>query len=113
MVAADTPEANAPSLEEVKRQRDDFYDRLLRKTAEFDNFRKRMLREQTLLVERANESLIEQLLPVLDDWVLDACGAARPRVMFLPTAGGDNPSYVTKFVGDFDNQHYPELILSS
>src|SRR5687767_329905 len=66
-VAADTPEANAPSLEEVKRQRDDFYDRLLRKTAEFDNFRKRTERERQALAESAAADLIEELLPLVDD----------------------------------------------
>lgn len=43
--------------------------------------------------------------PVLDDWVLDACGAERPRVLFLPTAGGDNPGYVTKFYSAFSGGH--------
>src|SRR5687767_1057310 len=66
-VAADTPEANAPSLEEVKRQRDDYYDRLLRKTAEFDNFRKRIERERQQLSEAAAADLIEEILPLLDD----------------------------------------------
>ena len=66
-VAADTPDANAPSFEEVKRQRDDFYDRLLRKTAEFDNFRKRTERERQALAESAAADLIEELLPLVDD----------------------------------------------
>jgi dipeptidase E len=43
--------------------------------------------------------------PVLDDWVLDACAAERPRVLFLPTAGGDNPSYVAKFYTAFSGGH--------
>ena len=34
--------------------------------ADFENYRKRVLREQTELVERATQGLIEQLLPVLD-----------------------------------------------
>ena len=43
-----------------------FLDDLRRVQADFDNYRKRMLREQTALVERATEGLIEQLLPSLD-----------------------------------------------
>jgi molecular chaperone GrpE len=38
--------------------------------ADFENYRKRVLREQTALVERANEGLIQQLLPVLDSFEL-------------------------------------------
>jgi molecular chaperone GrpE len=38
--------------------------------ADFENYRKRMIREQTEHVERANEQLIAQLLPVLDNFEL-------------------------------------------
>ena len=38
--------------------------------ADFENYRKRVLREQTALVERANESLVEAILPVLDSFEL-------------------------------------------
>jgi molecular chaperone GrpE len=38
--------------------------------ADFENYRKRVLREQTSLVERASEGLVEQLLPVLDSFEL-------------------------------------------
>ena len=40
--------------------------------ADFENYRKRVLREQTALVERATEGLVEQLLPVLDSFELRA-----------------------------------------
>ena len=38
--------------------------------ADFENFRKRMLREQTDAIARANEQLVEALLPVLDSFEL-------------------------------------------
>lgn len=41
-------------------------DRLLRLQADFDNFRKRTLREKAELYRMANEDLITSLLPVLD-----------------------------------------------
>lgn len=41
-------------------------DRLLRLQADFDNYRKRVLREKEDLYQRANEDLMEALLPVLD-----------------------------------------------
>ena len=43
--------------------------------------------------------------PALDDYVLAASGRERPRVCFLPTAGGDNPSYVVKFYNAFSGGH--------
>ena len=62
--AAGTP---AESLADVKRQRDEFYDLLLRKSAEFDNYRKRVERERRELAELAAADLIKELLPLLDD----------------------------------------------
>ena len=52
---------------ELQRQRDDYYDRLLRKTAEFDNYRKRVDRERVQLAEAAAADLLEELLPLVDD----------------------------------------------
>ena len=39
----------------------------LRLAADFDNYRKRVAREQAQLFQRANERLLNELLPVLDD----------------------------------------------
>ena len=55
----------APS--ELQRQRDDFYDRLLRKTAEFDNYRKRTERDRQSVTEAAAANIIQELLPLVDD----------------------------------------------
>ncbi len=38
---------------------------------------------------------------VLDDWVLGQARASRPKVCFVPTAGGDAPGYVEKFFDAF------------
>ncbi|MEX0663989.1 MAG: nucleotide exchange factor GrpE [Acidimicrobiia bacterium] len=54
----------------LSKERDDFRELAQRVQADFENYRKRMLREQTEKIERANESLIEQLLPVLDTFEL-------------------------------------------
>lgn len=51
----------------VVRERDAHYDRLLRVTAEFDNYRKRTERERRELVEQAAGDLLGDLLPVVDD----------------------------------------------
>ena len=54
-------------LAEATRQRDEYLDALQRLKAEFDNFRKRVARDQGDLVARATERLVKELLPVLDD----------------------------------------------
>jgi molecular chaperone GrpE len=50
--------------EETPPAPDDAY---LRLAADFDNYRKRVAREQAALAQRANERLLNELLPVLDD----------------------------------------------
>ena len=57
-------------IESMQRERDDLLDTTKRLQADFENYRKRVLREQTALVERASESIVEQLLPVLDSFEL-------------------------------------------
>jgi molecular chaperone GrpE len=47
---------------------DEYYDRLLRVSADFDNYKKRMAREKEETIRQANESLIQKLLPVLDNF---------------------------------------------
>lgn len=54
-------------LAAVTRERDDYLDRLQRLKAEFDNYRKRAARDQESFAARANETLVKELLPVLDD----------------------------------------------
>jgi molecular chaperone GrpE len=54
-------------LEEAERQRDEYLDSLQRLKAEFDNYRKRAARDQESLAARAAESLVKELLPILDD----------------------------------------------
>jgi len=52
----------------ARRERDETYDRLLRMSAEFDNYRKRTDRERRELAEAAGVDVIRDLLPVLDDF---------------------------------------------
>ena len=51
----------------LQAERDELFDRLQRLAAEFDNYRKRSVREAAATLERANERLVKELLPVLDD----------------------------------------------
>jgi molecular chaperone GrpE len=51
----------------LQKERDDYLDALQRLKAEFDNYRKRVARDQHELVARAAERLVRELVPVLDD----------------------------------------------
>jgi len=59
-----TPEERVASLEA---ERDERLDDLKRLAADFENYRKRVARDQESLVARAHERLVKELLPVLDD----------------------------------------------
>src|ERR687896_479684 len=53
--------------EALRKENEELIDTLQRLQAEFDNYRKRALRDQESLVARAHERLVKELLPVLDD----------------------------------------------
>ena len=57
----------AARLADAEAQRDEYLADLRRLAADFDNYRKRSLREQEGLALRAGERLTAKLLPVLDD----------------------------------------------
>ena len=60
--------AAEPDLEELKRQLQDKQDRLLRALAETENLRRRAQRDREDYVKYANESLLRDLIPVLDNF---------------------------------------------
>jgi molecular chaperone GrpE len=64
-------EERVSTLEEraalLEKERDEYLNDLKRVAADFENYRKRMARDQEGLVARAHERLVKELLPVLDD----------------------------------------------
>jgi molecular chaperone GrpE len=66
----DEPEAmvSTDPVSDLQRERDDYHDRWLRKTAEFDNYRKRVERERREQAEQKVTDLLLELLPVIDDF---------------------------------------------
>jgi molecular chaperone GrpE len=64
---------------ELRRQRDDFQDRWLRKSAEFDNYRKRIERERREQADQAVVGLLQDLLAVVDDFDLALTVEAAPE----------------------------------
>lgn len=82
--AADLPAAIAPGtisseqLEDLKTRAakaDENWERLLRTTADFDNFKKRAAREKQDAIKFANESLIQKVIPVLDNFEMALAAA--------------------------------------
>jgi molecular chaperone GrpE len=63
----DEVETSDVDVEQLTKERDEYLDALQRLKAEFDNYRKRTMREQSELHARASERLLKELLPILDD----------------------------------------------
>jgi molecular chaperone GrpE len=63
---ADAGTSSEPSADDVEET--NWHDKYLRLYAEFDNFRKRSMRERGDLIRNASMDVLEKLLPVLDDF---------------------------------------------
>lgn len=71
--------APGDALAEARRQATEYLEHLQRLKAEFDNYRKRVLKEQTRSVELATEPVMAKLLEVVDEFELALLAAeARP-----------------------------------
>ncbi|MBI4475378.1 MAG: nucleotide exchange factor GrpE [Acidobacteria bacterium] len=77
-VAAEQQTVESPeqSLQALKEERDSLYDRLLRKHAEFENYKKRVDREKAEFAQFASAELIRELLTALDSFELALQNAA-------------------------------------
>ena len=72
-ISEGAPETNKEAalqakVEELTAQVDELKDKFLRKSAEFDNFRRRMMKEKIENSKLANSDTLTALLPVLDDF---------------------------------------------
>ena len=61
------PEDLLARLQDAERDHEKAMDDLRRVAADFDNYRKRVAREQTQILARSGERVVAKLLPVLDD----------------------------------------------
>jgi molecular chaperone GrpE len=80
---ADAAPADAPApdeateLELAKAKAAEYLDHLRRLQADFDNYRKRTIKEQTRAIDAAAEPLVQRLLEVLDDFELALMAAEQ------------------------------------
>ena len=77
--AASEEDEQARALSEARAQAASHLEDLKRLKAEFENYRKRMVREQTQMIERASATIVERLLPVLDNFELALMAADRTK----------------------------------
>ncbi len=75
--AAEAVPPDAADLEEARKRAEEYREHLQRLAAEFDNYRKRVLKEQTRALEMASEPLVRRLLEVLDEFELALMHAER------------------------------------
>lgn len=85
---AESAESNVPidltpeQIEDLKvkaAKADEHWERLLRLTADFENFKKRSARDRQDAIKFANESLLEKLIPVLDNFDMALMAANQPQ----------------------------------
>jgi molecular chaperone GrpE len=80
VVATDqAPQSPQQEIEALKKERDGLYDRVLRKQAEFENYKKRIDREKSDFMQFASADLMKELLNVLDSFELALKNAATQK----------------------------------
>jgi len=80
----------AARVDELEKANAELKDQYLRKAADFDNYRKRMLKEKQEAIDFANASLLVDLVQILDDFdrAIDAGGQHEPGTPAAAFADG-------------------------
>jgi len=82
-VPAELSAEQVADLKNKAAKADENWDRLVRLTADFENYKKRMARERQDAIRYANESLLEKLIPVLDNFDMALTAAQNPQANTL------------------------------
>ncbi|WP_197260191.1 nucleotide exchange factor GrpE [Paenibacillus dendritiformis] len=82
---AEEAEEEPAELKEAREQAEELQQRLLRAQADFDNFRRRTMKEKEELAQYASSKLVTQLLPVLDNF---------ERALAAAQTGSEEQSFV-------------------
>jgi molecular chaperone GrpE len=67
-VPAETEPDLAAERDRLAAEKDELYERLLRARAEFENYRRRVERERSELLEYAGAEAVREILPIVDDF---------------------------------------------
>jgi len=85
-IAVETEETDLEALKAEAAKAKEYWDKLLRTTADFENYKKRATRERQEAVKFANEGIIGTLLPIMDNFEMALAamaGAKDPAVQSL------------------------------
>jgi len=96
--AAEPAESEEAAFGQLQSDLERFRDLALRSQADFDNFRKRSAREKEDAVKYANSSLLERLIPIIDNFELGLAAAAGSPESSSIVAG---MSMVARQLNDF------------
>jgi len=66
-------------LKERASKAEEYWDRLLRQTADFDNYKKRAAREKTDAIKYANEGVLQKLIPILDNFEMALAAVSNEK----------------------------------
>lgn len=104
-VCAEAGDTVADRVAELEKQNAELQDQYLRKAADFDNYRKRMIREKQEAIDYANSALLLDLVQVLDDFdrAIDAGSAGEQGE---PGAFVDGVSMIRKQLGSMLESKY-------
>ncbi|MDX6765518.1 MAG: nucleotide exchange factor GrpE [Candidatus Methylacidiphilales bacterium] len=99
---AESPASSAsPDPSALLQQLAEAKDKMIRMQADFDNFRKRLAREKDEAVRYANESLLESLLPVIDNFELGLAAAeTAPDARTIAQGMQMVRTQIQRFLGD-------------
>jgi molecular chaperone GrpE len=75
--SGERPSLPEPELAAARKEAAEYRDHLMRLQAEFDNYRKRVLKEQTRALELAAEPIVRRMLEVLDEFELALMAAEQ------------------------------------
>jgi molecular chaperone GrpE len=115
--SCDTAGESSPAdkIAELEAQLADAKDQFLRKAADFENFRKRMNQEKQNAIDFANQSLLLDLIPVIDDFdrAIHAASsvAAAADVTGTAPAGNTAAASAAGSAGESSTQNAPDSLL--
>lgn len=108
----DSPMNASLRIQELEKQQAELQDQLVRKAADFDNYRKRMIREKQEAIDFANTVLLTDLVQILDDFdrAIDAGVATEDTT--AATAFADGVVMIRKQLGSlletkYGMEYYP------